>query len=439
MKKPTPVAAKSKSKGDDDDDDDDSGKKPAVKKPAPAAKPAAKGKSKGDDDDDDDDSGKKSKPAAKKPVTVATKPAAKGKSKGDDDDDDDDNGKKSKAKSKGDDDDDSKDADSDKRAHAHVEAKSKVYDERNKTSSVAFVAKPGDKLYVDSTKGDWTTVENDDGDAGWILSSDLLVDDNSSGGGAGRKLTINTAGGLGATLIQQGMRTAGSTLSGASEVPDKYNISASAATLSIGGDLYYPVGKKLFIGGELTYDGSKTVGGGIVYMGVDTGFTIHDINLRAVGAYDFQRPSGMMLLAHLGFRYRAYLVDNYSSVAENPAKIPQEILKAPTIGATLALPNLGPSYGLAFGFDAILFGSSIQQTAGYEDGSTPSVIDLELSGQFLYRLKQDLNLLATFRFEYGDYSFGTPPADSMRGHTPTGNVSRTDNLDTLTVGVAYAF
>jgi hypothetical protein len=439
VKKPTPVAAKSKSKGDDDDDDDDSGKKPAVKKPAPAAKPAAKGKSKGDDDDDDDDSGKKSKPAAKKPVTVATKPAAKGKSKGDDDDDDDDNGKKSKAKSKGDDDDDSKDADSDKRAHAHVEAKSKVYDERNKTSSVAFVAKPGDKLYVDSTKGDWTTVENDDGDAGWILSSDLLVDDNSSGGGAGRKLTINTAGGLGATLIQQGMRTAGSTLSGASEVPDKYNISASAATLSIGGDLYYPVGKKLFIGGELTYDGSKTVGGGIVYMGVDTGFTIHDINLRAVGAYDFQRPSGMMLLAHLGFRYRAYLVDNYSSVAENPAKIPQEILKAPTIGATLALPNLGPSYGLAFGFDAILFGSSIQQTAGYEDGSTPSVIDLELSGQFLYRLKQDLNLLATFRFEYGDYSFGTPPADSMRGHTPTGNVSRTDNLDTLTVGVAYAF
>ncbi|HEY1549309.1 MAG TPA: hypothetical protein VGG28_15895, partial [Kofleriaceae bacterium] len=174
-------------------------------------------------------------------------------------------------------------------------------------------------------------------------------------------------------------------------------------------------------------------------MGTDTGFTIHDVNVRAVGAYDFQRPSGMMLLAHLGLRYRAYLVNNYATVAQNPAKIPQERLEAPTIGATLALPTLGTAYGLAFGFDAILFGSSIVQTAGYEDGATPSVIDLSLSGQFLYRLKKDLNLLATFKFEYGDYSFGTPPADSTRGHTPTGDVSRTDTLDTLTVGIAYGF
>ncbi len=145
--------------------------------------------------------------------------------------------------------------------------------------------------------------------------------------------------------------------------------------------------RSCYLGGRArtTYAGSKTVGGGIVYnMTQSTGFTIHDINLaRGLAAYDFQRPSGMMLIGHLGLRYRAYLVDGYQQRDHaNPAKIPQETLAAPTIGAALAIPMLGAKVRPAnLGFDAILFGSSVSQTAGLEDGATPSMKDIELNAR----------------------------------------------------------
>ncbi len=297
------------------------------------------------------------------------------------------------------------------------------------------MAKPGEKLYVDSTKGDWTTVEDDDGDTGWILTNDLLVDEpaeHTSTHGS----TIDADARLGVTFIQQAMKTANSTLTGANQVPDAYNINASAASLAIGGDILVPFGPKLSLGGELTYDYSKTVGGGIVYMSTDTGFSIHNINLRALAAYDFHRPSGMMLIGHLGFRYRAYLVDNYATM--NPAKIPQETLKAPTIGAALAIPMLGAHYGLQFGLDAILFGSSIQQTAGLEDGASPSMMDYELNARFIYRWKPDMNIVGMYDLDYGSYNFGGPSSESTRGHTGT-DVTRSDTIHMITVGLTKGF
>ncbi|HEY1812645.1 MAG TPA: SH3 domain-containing protein [Kofleriaceae bacterium] len=430
------VAKKPAPKGDDDDDDDDTAKKPA-KKPVVAKKRP----SKGDDDDDDDDTAKKpaAKPAKK---VVATKSSAKKSGDDDDDDDDDDakGGKKSaKAaakKTSGDDDDDAAPK-ADKRPSGHVEAKSKIFEERSAKSSVAFVAKPGDKLYIDSTKGDWTTVENDDGDTGWILSSDLLVDSTETAGPA-HSTIIDANARAGVSFIQQTMKTTGSSLSGTDQVPDAYSINASAATIAIGADLLYPMSKKLYLGGEATYAGSKTVGGGIVYNMIDTGFTIHDINIRALAAYDLQRPSGMMLIGHLGLRYRAYLVNGYGSVATNPAKIPQETLEAPTIGAALAMPNLGANYGLQFGLDMILFGSSISQTKGYEDGATPSMKDVEANARFVYRLSPSFDFLATYDLDLGFYNFGAPPADSMRGHTGM-DVTRNDLVHQVTVGVVKGF
>ena len=423
VKKPAPAAKKAAKGGDDDDDDDTSAKKPA-KKPAPAAKKAAKG----DDDDDDDTSAKK--PAVKK--KVATKAAAK---KGGDDDDDDDDakaGKKSGDETAKDDD----DANTPKRPEAHVGEKTKIFEERRKGSAVAFVAKPNEKLYIDSSKGEWTTVENDDGDTGWVMTSDLLVDGPSTGASHGK--AIDLAARLGVTFIQQGMRSVGSKLTGADLVPDAYNINASAATIAIGGDLLYPMGPKLLLGAELAYTGSKTVGGGIVYMSQSTGFTIHDINARGLAAYDFQRPSGMMLIGHLGLRYRAYLVDGYNSATTNPAKIPQETLAAPTIGAALDMPMLGAKYGLRLGFDTILFGSSVSQTAGLEDGATPTMKDIELNARLTYRWRRDYNIVGAYDLDYGSYDFGAPNPQSTRGHTGT-DTTRTDILHMVTVGLAMGF
>jgi hypothetical protein len=199
-----------------------------------------------------------------------------------------------------------------------------------------------------------------------------------------------------------------------------------------------PFGPKVSLGGEFTYDGSKTVGGGIVYMASNTGFTIHDVNLRGLAAYDLQRPSGMTLIGHLGLRYRAYLVDDYGDPTKNTAKIPQETLTAPTLGVALAMPTLGANYGLQVGLDAILFGSSISQTAGLEDGATPSMTDFELSARFVYHWKPTMDVVAMYDFDYGSYDFGGPNMESTRGHTGT-DVTRTDIINTVTVGLAKGF
>jgi hypothetical protein len=221
-------------------------------------------------------------------------------------------------------------------------------------------------------------------------------------------------------------------------VPDAYNIGASAGTIAIGAGLLVPYGNKAYFGGEATYTGSKTVGGGIYYMSVKTGFTIHDINLRALAAYDFHRPSGLMLVGHLGFRYRAYLVDDYNVPADNPAKIPQEILKAPTLGAALAMPTLTDKIGLQFALDTILAGSSITQTVGLEDGATPSMKDFELSAHLVYRWKKEMNLELAYDLDYGSYDFGIPPPQSTRGHTGM-DVTRTDILHMVTFGIIKGF
>lgn len=411
--------AKAPAKGDDDDDDD--AKKPAAKKPV--AKAPAKAAAKSGDDDDDDDA---KKPAAKKPVA---KVAAKG-------DDDDDDAKKPAAKGTSDDKEVPDDLAAPKRRMVHITAKLKVYEERDAKSQVAFTANPDESLYYSDSKGDWTMIENDDGDAGWALSSSVEVD--GGGGPDDRVRTIALDANLGMTLISQAMHTAGSTLTGANQVPDSYTIKASAATIAIGAGILVPAGHHWYLGGQGTYAGSKTVGGGIVYMSSDTGFTIHDINLRALAAYDFHRASGILLMAHLGFRYRAYLVDDYADAAKNTAKVPQETLKAPTLGVALAIPLLTPKLGLEVALDTILFGSSIAQTQGYEDGASPSMTDYELSAHIVYRWRPDFFFAGAYDFDYGSYNFGGPASESIRGHTGT-DVTRTDMLHMLTVGVIKGF
>ncbi|MDB4958554.1 MAG: hypothetical protein JWO36_6123 [Myxococcales bacterium] len=62
-----------------------------------------------------------------------------------------------------------------KRASGYVKAPTNVRIDRNSNSGVSFIAKPGDVLYTAGVEGDWTLVENTEGDAGWIRTELLAM------------------------------------------------------------------------------------------------------------------------------------------------------------------------------------------------------------------------------------------------------------------------
>jgi hypothetical protein len=406
--------------GDDDDEDDDGGKK-----------------KKHGDDDEDDDGGKK---ASKK--------------HGDDSDDDDDGEKVASSKKHGDDDEDSDDSEpddsqtedppeEDDRPRAHVGSKTKVFTERDKDSDTEFVARPGDVLYPEETKGKWTFVSNDDGEAGWILASSL--EDDGGGGGSGKR-SIDVRARLGLTFIQQGMRSQGSTFMGTGFNPDNYNLGTSALTLNLGGSYYRPYSKDYIIGGEFAYTYGKTVFGGVFadvdgnggQPGVNIGLALHQVDLRLAAGKDFHKPSGLAVFARLGFRYQGFLIDNVTDMAKNPAKLPSEVMKAPTIGAAIAIPHLSGKLGLKAWLDGIIAGASVTQTTGLEDGKSASVKAACVGATVTYKWKKDMDLQAGYELDLTSVDFGAPVAGNARGHTGS-DVSRKDYFHILTFGITRGF
>ncbi len=406
------VGADATEKDDGGDDDKGKGKK---------AKPK-------DDDDDDNGKGSKAKPATKKPK-------AKGKSKDKDDDDDDDGDKdKGKSKDKDDDDDKADDKAPEEQPVVHVNEKTKVYEEKDKSSAVVFKATPDDALYLDDNKaptGKWTFVSTKDGDAGFVLTSQLNLD--SVGGGGPFKRTIALDARAGFALISEGMRSTG----GLTTVPDNYDVSSSAFKIALGGEVLYPYGKDYILGGDLGFGIAQTVGG-IAFMGKSIGFTLYNLNLRAVGGYDLHKPSGMVIYGRLGLEYQSFQVANATDLTQNTLKLPSEILEAPTFGVGIGIPRLTQNLGLKASMDLILLGTSIQQTKNLEDGTSPSAKGVCLGGVVTYKWKTPMDLQATYDLNYMSYSFGTAPPTSMRGHTGT-DTSRTDILHTLTIGITRAF
>jgi hypothetical protein len=412
---------KAKDQGDEDDDD----------------KPKAKAKHKGDDDDD------KPKAKAKPKDDDDDKPKAKAKPKDDDDDDDD----KPKAKAKHTDDDEPDDSktgepsDDDNRPRAHVSEKTEVLAERDKESDTQFVAKPGDVLYPEEAKGKWTFVSNDDGDAGWLLTSSL---EDDGGGGSRSKRTFDVRLRTGLTFIQQGMRSTGSTIMGQGFNPDNYNLGTSALTLSLAGSYYRPYGKDYLIGGEASYTYAKTVFGGVFadvdgpggMPGVNIGLALHQVDLRLAFGKDFHRPSGLALFARLGYRYQGFLIDNVNSATANPAKLPSEVLQAPTVGAMLQIPRLTDKLGLRVAADAVVAGASLTQTKGLEDGKSPSAKMYCLGAVVTYAWKKGWDLQGSYELDLTSIDFGAPVAGNLRGHTGT-DVSRSDNFSIVTAGLVH--
>jgi SH3-like domain-containing protein len=403
---------------DDDEEEADDEDVPAPKKTSkkPAKKTAAKSRASDDDEEDE----------PKRPV----KAAAKARPSVDDDEDEDF-------------DDDEED---DRRPIARVAKKVSIYEEADTESEELFVARPTDVLYPVETKGKWTAVENAEGDFGWVQTELLELEGGGGGGGGLGKRRIDAGARLGVMIIQQAMRTAGSTNL---KVPDNYNIGTSAATISLGGTFLMPFKASYLLGADAAYDYSKTLFGGITYNPPDvegqpptppvtTGITVHDINVRALAGYDLKNKRGMAVFGRLGYRYQSYVVADYADEMKNPARIPQEIIKAPTLGAALAMPRLTSKIGLRVAVDTILFGASLAQTKGLEDGSAPSLKAVTFGTAVTYKWKKAMDIAVHYDLRYMGIDFGPPLASSMRGHMGN-NVTRTDIFHAVTAGVAKPF
>jgi hypothetical protein len=326
----------------------------------------------------------------------------------------------------------------DERPTARLKAKTTVHAEPDADSDAAFAATKSTVLYpTGNKKGKYTEVENEEGDLGYVLTSKLEVadvDDVDEPVGRPRSRQLDARARLGVTFIGQTLATSG----GSGMVPDNYKLGTSAITLAVGGGLYYPYGKQYVLGGDLGYDLAKAYPG-ITVDGSTTSLTVHNLNVRAVGGYDLKKKSGMMAFARLGLRYWSYQVANVSNLAKNTAKLPSEIITAPTLGGALSIPKLTPTIGLRFSIDAILFGASLKQTKGLEDGSNPSAKAACLGAGMTYRWKKTMDIQATYDLQYAKVSFDGLATPSMRGHPAGADVSRTDLFHVLTVGIAHAF
>jgi len=341
-------------------------------------------------------------------------------------------GRKYSKDSKDGDDDAGDDAQEATRPMAHVSERTVITNDPKKDSDESFTAGPRTALYVVDEKGKWTFVENDEGDAGYVLTSKLDIEDPEGGS---RMRMIDVRGRLGVTLVRQSVATPGGML----VFPENYSASSSSLTIALGGTVLYPYSKRYWVGGELAYDLDKAIPG-ISYNNSTTSFTYHNLNLRAALGYDLQKKNGMVVYARLGLHYDSFQVDNVTDFTKNTAKLPNQTITAPTLGTALAIPRLTKDLGLKVSLDVILLGSSVAQTKNLEDGTNPSAKALFLGGALAYRWKPKMDLQATYDLTYEAVSFGgPPPATSQRGHMGTATSSGSDFNNALSFGIAYAF
>ncbi|MGE0549777.1 MAG: SH3 domain-containing protein [Kofleriaceae bacterium] len=415
------IGADAVGEGADESDDDEADE--ADDTPAPKSK---RGSVRTDDEDaDDEEPPSKGKPKLKPaPVEDDEDPTA-----AEDDDSDDEQA----------DDDEPEDT----RKRTRVKVRTAVLSSPKTGSEVAFSAKPSDVLFVESTKGKWTEVSVEDGDIGWVLTSKLNAsasdDDDEGTAPSGRRPTINARARVGMTLFRQALQTAG----GTGAFPDTYTLTTPSYGVSLGGTYLRPMGKKLLIGGELTYDFAK----GTINFDADgngtmpskaNGFMNHMINLRALLGYDLGKANGFTVFGRLGYHFGSFQVANVQNLEVNVAKLPSEILKAPTLGVGLAIPRLTRKIGLQVTLDTMLVAASLSQTKNLEDGASPSAKGATLGAGLTYQLAAQLHVIGAYELHYRSYAFGAPVMTSLRGHMGT-SVSRSDVNHSFVVGAAKGF
>jgi len=316
---------------------------------------------------------------------------------------------------------------------AHVGKTTKVFNKPEQASGEAFTAEQKMVLYVGRTKGSWTRVSTEDGDAGWVLTSQLDLERPEAVGGPRRRM-IYGRGRLGVTLLNQSVATTGAT-----RVPDNYTAASLTFTVALGGTVVFPFGNRLWIGGDLAYDFDKAAPG-IEYQNKTIAFTYHNLNARAVVGYDLLKPSGLVVFGRLGLHYDSFQVADVADFTKNTAKLPNQTIAAPTIGAAVSIPRLTNKLGMMVSVDAIVAGSSVSQTKNLEDGTGPSATAVYAGASAAYHLSRTMDVQLTYDLGYTMLSFsGMPPATSARGHTGTSVSAGTDVTHAISAGIAYGF
>ena len=173
-------------------------------------------------------------------------------------------------------------------------------------------------------------------------------------------------------------------------------------------------------------------------MGSTNGFTAHDVNLRGLFGYDLGKKSGMTVFGRLGFHYQSLMVANVTDFKKNTAKIPSEVIKAPTLGAGLSIPRLTSKIGAHASVDMFYIGSSVTQTKNLEDGASPKAKGATVTLGATYLFMSKLHIAASYDLDYRFVIFGAPPMNSQRGHTGTA-VGKRDMNHSIAIGVVKEF
>jgi Bacterial SH3 domain len=323
---------------------------------------------------------------------------------------------------------------------AHVSKTTTVFNAPSAKSASVFTAQPKTALYIGEQNGKWTFVENDEGDPGYVLTSELKVErmDGTKGELAmdgPRRRMMDIRAGVGVAFLRQAFATQGST---SAVPPDNYAAQSPSILASLGASLMFPFGGRGWFGTELGYDYNKALPGA-QYNGQTTSFSYQILNFRLALGLDLKRPSGAILLVRAGVHYDAFQVPDFADFTKNTITLPNQNIFAPTIGGALVVPRLGQKVSFRLSVDAIAFGASVQQTKNLEDGINPDAKAVFLGLGLGYRIGPSMVLQTTYDLGYTAVSFGgPPPTTSLRQHMGT-VMSGNDFNNLLSLSALYGF
>ncbi len=126
----------------------------------------------------------------------------------------------------------------------------------------------------------------------------------------------------------------------------------------------------------------------------DIAFSGHEVDASfAAGARVSRSAGGAALLARLGYRYSAFLVDQI----DNVGKLPSEDLHGVTVGVELLLPRIGDRISLRTRGE-VLLGGLRGQTEGLEDGTVSTANASWITAELSRSVSPTLSVEGIYRY-----------------------------------------
>ncbi|MBK9030235.1 MAG: SH3 domain-containing protein [Myxococcales bacterium] len=299
--------------------------------------------------------------------------------------------------------------------------RTKLYPRASRKAKSSRTLRRGARLIVLERDADWVRVEFDD-DAGFVRADDVADADARPPRVARQIFTKARLGfaSLGGTFTSDGP---------AANPLARYQLGSTAISVNLGVEVAYAYKRDYFLGGGVEYLGCVATPG-IRYGSEDIGFKTHDVDLRVIGGYDLRDRRGTVVWGRVGYHVGILSMSNLM----NAANIPSETFRGPAIGASVTMPRLTPTIGVAAALDLVYPGTR-SQTQGNEDGALDGAMGLMAGLTGAYAWKPAWNLEAAYRFGYAKTAWTGP---SNRG-TGSNAAERVDKNHVVTVGLARTF